>query len=1094
MIQTTKTKNSISYAVLIVLLALLSACGGGLESTDNINNAIPIQKPDLKAPDDIRYTEYDGKIQLSWASVKGATHYKLFLSTSPGIDTKNPDLVETQIFDTILKTEIILSDIEKNTPYYAVLSSTNSEGEIVSSPEFKLVLTVDSIGLSLVPPNNFTASQEEGVIKLSWDPLPEAINYILYYSESDVSVSPLDARQIQEIASSDFKFVAENIESEYYFRLSAMTPAGQTPLTNVVSEKPGGFIDTPAAPENFSASSADALVALKWNKTKNASRYNVYLSKDPLLSTSNYDQLNAGEKIAGITSLSTNRLGLDNDETYYFLLTAENNIGESKPSPLIAATPRSFLPSVPSNVQAEPAFESIKLSWSPVDDATRYTVYWSTSANATRITAQRIDNITGTEFVHENLTSNDVIYYFVTANSQKGESENSATAAASPIVSPEVPSVPIDIIISQVSGSVTFSWDAIAGAQSYNLYLATEPGISKDNYFQLKNGTRLRFITATSFDTSRLIANTRYYVRLSAVNEGGEGDLSDEISFKTNMADGSDSTPPELTGIDDLIQSGAELDVNNTFNFTFSEALDPLSIDTNTVYISEVNGAKADTVVSLNKNLLTIATSSALKYSTKYEIVIQNVRDLAGNAIANAQQFQFTTITPADLQPPTNLAVTAQLYQNTITWTANPNGGLYAIYRSTSFPVTTSDLSIGATSADFFEDKQVIAGTTYYYAVLTSIDNGNGVVNGPLSDSVQVTAGVPLNTISFSDANLEACVLSTGNLYIEQLTSLNCEAQGVADLLGIESLKSLAVINLSNNNISDISLLANLASLVDLDLRNNFVTKINSLTGLSKLKNIWLSGNQIGDVSPLLSLTAVTTIELKDIPNLSCTRVLEVDKQFDASDGASAGAVSWTTCLNGVIDFNQSTINGWVNNGLAAGDTGVIHEPNPTQIKWDDSTDFNRLPGTDIIDNVGSLQLFSDNFSLPPSFPAGTLWSVDLISPDLTDVPEWQVLTDLSMAVANLASNGIIYIQPLLNATRKSDGVATFLREVDATGAPVFYTIKQGVNWDQSVTPVYGDLSGYIINNFRIRVFGEQTSGALSLNFDEIVVNPVPAP
>jgi hypothetical protein len=91
----------------------------------------------------------------------------------------------------------------------------------------------------------------------------------------------------------------------------------------------------------------------------------------------------------------------------------------------------------------------------------------------------------------------------------------------------------------------------------------------------------------------------------------------------------------------------------------------------------------------------------------------------------------------------------------------------------------------------------------------------------------------------------------------------------------------------------------------------------------------------------------------------------------------------------------------------------------------------------------------------------------------------------LFLAVSNQQASDTIWIQPIINATRISDGA---LEEKSST--PESYIVVSDGTWNETLYPDYGDLSGYVINNIRIRVFGIQNSGALLLNFDKITLNP----
>lgn len=88
----------------------------------------------------------------------------------------------------------------------------------------------------------------------------------------------------------------------------------------------------PAAPTNLSALAGDGEVVLAWDEITEATSYNLYWSTTAGVSKEN------GTKIADVSSSYTH-LGLINDTTYYYIVTAVNIESESEESTEISAIP-----------------------------------------------------------------------------------------------------------------------------------------------------------------------------------------------------------------------------------------------------------------------------------------------------------------------------------------------------------------------------------------------------------------------------------------------------------------------------------------------------------------------------------------------------------------------------------------------------------------------------------------------------------------------------------------------------------------------------------------------------------------------------------
>jgi fibronectin type 3 domain-containing protein len=92
---------------------------------------------------------------------------------------------------------------------------------------------------------------------------------------------------------------------------------------------------------------------------------------------------------------------------------------------------------------------------------------------------------------------------------------------------------PMTLKATTAGTSVTLKWDAILGATSYNVYYAVQPGLSKEGYVFLSNGTRITGITGNTQTINSLAANSPYYFIVTAVDTSGEGAESREAGAVT---------------------------------------------------------------------------------------------------------------------------------------------------------------------------------------------------------------------------------------------------------------------------------------------------------------------------------------------------------------------------------------------------------------------------------------------------------------------------------------------------------------------------------------------------------------------------------
>jgi Leucine-rich repeat (LRR) protein len=130
---------------------------------------------------------------------------------------------------------------------------------------------------------------------------------------------------------------------------------------------------------------------------------------------------------------------------------------------------------------------------------------------------------------------------------------------------------------------------------------------------------------------------------------------------------------------------------------------------------------------------------------------------------------------------------------------------------------------------------------------------------------------VPATIINIPDDNLKKALnavlgKSPGeditDAELTNITYLNAERRGIADLTGIEHLVNLTSITLSENQISDISALSSLNNLALLTLGNNLVGDVSALSSLNNLTILDLRWNRVRNVSSLSSLAKLTVLEL----------------------------------------------------------------------------------------------------------------------------------------------------------------------------------------------------------------------------------------
>jgi fibronectin type 3 domain-containing protein len=93
------------------------------------------------------------------------------------------------------------------------------------------------------------------------------------------------------------------------------------------------------------------------------------------------------------------------------------------------------IPAVPSNIVVTAGDGQITLSWSAVEDALIYNIYWSTSSDISITNGSKI-YCASNPFTHINLNNGITYYFIITAANSAGESSASAPVNATPALNP----------------------------------------------------------------------------------------------------------------------------------------------------------------------------------------------------------------------------------------------------------------------------------------------------------------------------------------------------------------------------------------------------------------------------------------------------------------------------------------------------------------------------------------------------------------------------------------------------------------------------------------------------------------------------------
>jgi fibronectin type 3 domain-containing protein len=265
----------------------------------------------------------------------------------------------------------------------------------------------------------------------------------------------------------------------------------------------------PAVPQGLAAAPGNARVTLNWTVSSDATGYYVERS---ITTGGPYTQVSMQ------TTSSYTDAGLTNGTKYYYVVSAYNSVGQSANSAGVSAMPMPTAPATPTGLAATAGNAQVGLIWTASVGATSYQVKRSTSSGA----ETQISVPTSSSYTDTGLSNGTKYFYVVLAVNSGGDSADSAQVSATPTAPSTPPASPTGLKATGGNAQVSLSWNAGAGAVSYDVKRSTTSG---GPY-----GTAVASATATNYTDSSVTNGTTYFYVVSAVNTVGQSANSAQAS------------------------------------------------------------------------------------------------------------------------------------------------------------------------------------------------------------------------------------------------------------------------------------------------------------------------------------------------------------------------------------------------------------------------------------------------------------------------------------------------------------------------------------------------------------------------------------
>src|SRR5438034_2041403 len=543
----TAVTNGVTYYYEV---SALNNVGEGPRSSEA--SATPVAPPTVPgAPRDLGAVAGDATVALAWSSPSAdggsaITNYKVYRGTISG----QLSLLAT-LPNVLSYTD---SAVTNGQTYYYKVTAVNAVGEGPRSNEASGTPT--SSQTVPAPPRQLNATPGDAQITLTWlapssDGGSPITHYKIYRGTTSGGETP--RATIGNVLTYSDTAVTNGVM--YFYQVSAVNSVGAGAASGEVSVTPA---TQPGAPQGLSAAPGDATVSLTWSPPSSnggspITNYRVYRGftsgGETLLTT-----------LGVVTSYSDT--AVTNGVTYYYEVSALNNVGEGPRSSEASATPVAppTVPGAPRDLGAVAGDATVALVWSsPSADGgsaiTNYKVYRGTISGQLSLLATLPNVLSYTDSA---VTNGQTYYYKVTAVNAVGEGPRSNEASGPPTSGQTVPSPPRQLNATPGEAQVTLTWlapssDGGSPITNFKIYHGTASG-----------GESLLATVGAVFcyPASSVTNGVTYYYYVTAVNGIGASGSSNEVS----------ATPVAGPSVPDAPQNLVATPGNGTMTLTWSRS------------------------------------------------------------------------------------------------------------------------------------------------------------------------------------------------------------------------------------------------------------------------------------------------------------------------------------------------------------------------------------------------------------------------------------------------------------------------------------------------------------------------------------------
>jgi len=393
-------------------------------------------------------------------------------------------LTSNEVWITMINKSIKVTGLKQGTSYSFAVKARNGAGEeTVQSETINVTTGTEPLP---APPGVSAKALDGGSIRLTWKPVKGADTYVIEKDGDTVNLISAGTNLYYEdtgLASA----------STHKYRVAAVKETTNGNWSANVTAKTK--LLPPLPPDTITTIAHGTSIDIAWSAAEGAISYDIELD-------------GTVKKLKNVLTFTHKSLGLMSQHTYR--LRARNLAGAGEWSAFQTVMTTDGMPGDISNAAAEATNTTITLSWDGAADAEGYDVVEVVAGTDGQI----IDNGENTICEVVGFTPSSIHTYKIRAKNSLG-----AGNWSDPItVSTFVLGTPDNITTYEAETAITFNWDTVQGADSYELTV---------------NGQDITGILETEYICTGLTPETQYTYKIRANSASGDGGWSREYVTAT---------------------------------------------------------------------------------------------------------------------------------------------------------------------------------------------------------------------------------------------------------------------------------------------------------------------------------------------------------------------------------------------------------------------------------------------------------------------------------------------------------------------------------------------------------------------------------